>query len=188
MISGDISMKSKKVGEQLRMLLQSAFGMTRQEVVILIILISGGLTGMIIRRTGVISMQGIRAHDGMTRAHFIIDSIIKAEDKRLENMLSGDSTKDTIPSLLDAGIRPAYPQKTGKQPSIININTASAQEFMQLPGIGPSTAEKILAYRKQQSFATIDDIMNVKGIGEKKFEKMKPYLRIGGEPIKSKKQ
>jgi competence protein ComEA len=50
---------------------------------------------------------------------------------------------------------------------------------MQLPGIGQSTAEKILAYRTQQSFTDIEDIMNVKGIGEKKFEKMKPYLKVG---------
>jgi comEA protein len=103
-------------------------------------------------------------------------------------MLSVDSTKDTIPSLLDAGIRPTYPPTKIKKPSIININTASAQEFMQLPGIGPSTAEKILAYRKQQSFSTIEDIMNVKGIGDKKFAKMKPYLQIGDKPIKTKKQ
>lgn len=181
-------MKINKVGEQLRVLLQSAFGMTRQEAVILIILFSGGLTGMIIRRTGVISMQGIRAHDGMNQASFIIDSIIKAENHRVNQMLLVDSTKDTIPSLLDVGVKPTFPKKQLKQPSIININVASVQDFMQLPGIGPSTAEKIIEYRRQHSFATIEDIMNVKGIGEKKFEKMKPYLRLGEKPIKSKKQ
>ncbi len=143
---------------------------------------------MLIRRTGVISMQGIRAHDGMKQAHVIIDSIIKAEEHRIDQILLGDSTKDTIPSLLDAGVRPTYPEKLVKQPSIINIRTASAQEFMQLPGIGPSTAEKIIAYRKQHSFASIEDIMNVKGIGEKKFEKMKPYLQLGAKSFKTKNQ
>ncbi|NBO69597.1 MAG: helix-hairpin-helix domain-containing protein [Bacteroidetes bacterium] len=68
---------------------------------------------------------------------------------------------------------------------IIDINKAGLHEFMQLPGIGQSTAEKILAYRTQQSFTDIEDIMNVKGIGEKKFEKMKPYLKVGFSKTKN---
>lgn len=63
---------------------------------------------------------------------------------------------------------------------IVNINTAGTAELDTLPGIGPKTAEKIVAYRKSNgSFKTIEDIMKVKGIGPKKFEKMKGLITIG---------
>ncbi|MBS1493318.1 MAG: helix-hairpin-helix domain-containing protein [Bacteroidetes bacterium] len=61
----------------------------------------------------------------------------------------------------------------------INLNTAGTDELISLPGIGESTAEKIIEYRnKKGKFKKIQEIMNVKGIGEKKFEKIKEYLII----------
>lgn len=51
----------------------------------------------------------------------------------------------------------------------ININTASADELQLLNGVGPSTANAIVEYREQNgAFANIDDLVNIKGIGEKK--------------------
>ena len=64
----------------------------------------------------------------------------------------------------------------GKQ---ININTAAKDELMQLPGVGEKTALLIMEYRENNSsFKTIEDIMEVKGIGPKKFDKMKKYLKV----------
>lgn len=61
----------------------------------------------------------------------------------------------------------------------INLNTAGIDELVSLPGIGQSTAEKIIEYRNRKGkFKSIQEIMNVKGIGEKKFEKIKTYLII----------
>ena len=60
---------------------------------------------------------------------------------------------------------------------VININSAPKEELMMLPGIGESTAEKILMYRKEHGgFKKIEDIQKIKGIGKKKFEKLKPYI------------
>ena len=62
----------------------------------------------------------------------------------------------------------------------ININTASKEELEEIPGVGPSTADKILTYREENGlFTFIEDIMNVTGIGEGKFEKMKDIITIG---------
>ena len=61
----------------------------------------------------------------------------------------------------------------------VNINTASQQELETLTGVGPSIASKIVEYRKQNGlFKTIDDIKNVSGIGDNKFESFKDEICV----------
>jgi len=61
----------------------------------------------------------------------------------------------------------------------ININKASQTELETIPGIGPSTALKIINYRKENGkFLSIEDIKNVSGIGESKFEEISKYIRV----------
>ena len=61
----------------------------------------------------------------------------------------------------------------------IDINKATQQELMQLKGIGEKTAEQIIEYRTSVGkFTKIEDIMNVKGIGEKKFEAIKDQITV----------
>jgi len=68
----------------------------------------------------------------------------------------------------------------------ININTAGATDLQQVPGIGPSTAQKILDTRKSYgSFKSVDDLLAIKGIGPKKLEKMRKYLTVGKSPTKN---
>jgi len=62
---------------------------------------------------------------------------------------------------------------------VVHINSADASELQRLPGVGPSTAEKIIDYRRQIGrFASLDQLMDVKGIGPKKLEKMKPFIAL----------
>lgn len=62
----------------------------------------------------------------------------------------------------------------------INLNTATKDELVALPGIGPSKAQAILDYRNQHGpFRSVDEIRKVKGIGEKLFAQIKPELSIG---------
>jgi len=61
----------------------------------------------------------------------------------------------------------------------VNLNAATQAQLEALPGIGPKAAERILEYRqKNGSFKKIEDLMNVKGIGEKSFLKLKPLLTV----------
>ncbi|MEI6915010.1 MAG: helix-hairpin-helix domain-containing protein [Armatimonadota bacterium] len=61
----------------------------------------------------------------------------------------------------------------------VNINKAGAAQLDTLPGVGPATAQKIMAYRKASGgFMRPEDIMNVKGIGEKKYADMKAYISV----------
>ena len=66
-------------------------------------------------------------------------------------------------------------KKSGK----ININTANSEELQSLKGIGPSTASSIIAYREEYGgFSSIEEIMNVKRIGEKTFDKIKDRISV----------
>lgn len=61
----------------------------------------------------------------------------------------------------------------------VNINTGGVEELKTLPGVGDSLAQKIINYRNENGkFKTVDDLKNVSGIGEKKFESMKKYVKI----------
>ena len=70
----------------------------------------------------------------------------------------------------------------------VNINTASVEQLQLLPRIGPSVAQRIVEHRKSNGqFKTAEDLMLVRGIGEKSFETLKPYLAISGETTLSEK-
>ncbi|HUF24275.1 MAG TPA: helix-hairpin-helix domain-containing protein [Vicinamibacterales bacterium] len=69
----------------------------------------------------------------------------------------------------------------------VNLNTATAADLEKLPGIGPATAARIIEYRQKNGpFKKVEELMNVRGIGEKSFLKLKPLVSVAPpktEPI-----
>jgi competence protein ComEA len=61
----------------------------------------------------------------------------------------------------------------------VNLNTATLEKLMTLPGVGESTAQKILEYRnKNKKFKSVDELKNVSGIGEAKLNTLKEYIYV----------
>ena len=71
--------------------------------------------------------------------------------------------------------------KAAKPPAAaIDINKATANDLLKLPGIGPGLAKQIVAYRKKHGpFIRIEDLMVIKGIGFKKWKEIRPFITVG---------
>lgn len=78
------------------------------------------------------------------------------------------------PSAQNHSLSPPSPRSNG----LIHLNRASLQELQELPGIGPKTAEKIIAYREDRPFQRIEDLMEVHGIGDKKMEAVRGLVTL----------
>lgn len=112
--------------------------------------------GMIAQRRAVIPEIEVIDAEKETSAVSITETYVESED-----------TADVSSEGSDAA-----------QNAVVNINTASAEELMSLNGIGEKTAAAIIEYRKDSPFEKPEDIMNVKGIGEKKYENIKNSICV----------
>ena len=85
-----------------------------------------------------------------------------------------------MPSAAAPGQTKDLGQTAPKPPlTVVNINTASASDFEALPGIGAKTATRIVDYRQKNGpFKKVEELMNIRGIGEKNFLKLKPQLTV----------
>jgi competence protein ComEA len=68
----------------------------------------------------------------------------------------------------------------------VNINTATTQQLTSLPGVGEKLAGRIVEYRqKAGGFRSVQELLNVRGIGEKNFAKLTPFLTLGESPART---
>ncbi|HBP24111.1 MAG TPA: hypothetical protein DD632_01225 [Oribacterium sp.] len=95
-------------------------------------------------------------------------SISEEVETNTEHMPTKDHTERLLPQ-----------EATATESGRINLNTATLEELDALPGVGPSTAQNIITYRETYGgFAAPEEIMNVKRIGEKTYEKLKDYISV----------
>jgi len=156
-------------------------GFTQTEIIVILF-----LAGLFI--LGYIYVEFIK-DDGSTEAKYIdytkedslfalysgINSEYDPEDSTLNSNLE---IKKRVLELSDtiAYVKKDYSSLTEKS---INVNTAGVDELTKLPGIGVKTAEKIIQLRNERGkFRRLEELMDIRGIGEVKFGKIKKYLYI----------
>ena len=116
----------------------------------------------------------------------------RAEQPSGGNGAGETGSKSSVPAFASGVVPPRRPDsKSGthgtrssgkfKDPSQgqVDLNTADAAQLQHVPGIGPAMAERILEYRRTSGrFQSADDLLQVSGIGDKTYQKMRPYLRV----------
>lgn len=91
-------------------------------------------------------------------------------------------SKRLIGSVILAGLVLAALPTFAAESRKVNVNTADASQLALLPRVGPSVAQKIIDFRKENGpFKSAEDLMLVQGIGEKTFQLLKPYVAVSGE-------
>jgi competence protein ComEA len=136
-------------------------------------------------RPGVYALaQGSRVQDAISASGgFLVDA-----DKTGINLARTleDGEQLDIPyqvgtsPVLGTPIAPPAPTEEPASTELININTASQAELETLPGIGPTTAQKIIQYRETNGpFVSTQDIINVSGIGPGTYERIKDLITVG---------
>lgn len=152
--------------------LQDATNASKQELVAVMTLLGMTLAAL------AISYWRISIADDETRAWLrALDSLARQEDTFAE---SPDDTATTPNAASDTALpmhqHHSYQRKVPPA-APININTASKQQLMQLPGVGEVVAARIIEERARRPFASPEDLLKVNGIGKKKLEQIRPYIR-----------
>ena len=122
--------------------------------------------------------EGTRVFEVIEKAGGLTEDAFIEQINQAEAVTDGQ--KIVIPSSEDAQQSLMPQTASGKDSSgLVNINSADSETLQEIPGVGPATAEKIIAYRTENGrFSSIEDLKNVSGIGDKTFEKMKDKITV----------
>lgn len=158
-------------------------GATGSEISAVLVILLGLIIGLAVRTTSANDYLALQNNSVSDEVFQSLDSLAKAEQSTfvgtdIENVADSSLVKaDTIVAKQQF-LGSQLPSRKDEFTGIVNLNTASRVQLMKVPGIGEKTALAIIAYRESSPFITIEDIMNIKGIGQKKFEKMKSNIRV----------
>lgn len=132
-------------------------------------------------RPGVYALpKGARVQDAISAAGGFLAEADKANINLAQLVEDGEKLDIAYIEGASPVLATPLPEVVATTTELININTASAAELDALPGIGPTTAQKIVDYRaKNGPFVSTEDIINVSGIGPASYERIKNLITVG---------
>jgi len=156
--------------------IQSSTGATRSEVIVVLVLAGAILLGNLLQRCDSGLHAPGDAHVSQLEILQRLDSLLAPVDS------NGEPAEPQATSAApEHNARPHSPPNANASRGMaslgrVNLNTASLTQLQRLPGVGQATAERIVEHRKQTPFRRPEDVMLIRGIGEKKYAKMQPFL------------
>lgn len=138
-----------------------------------------------VKTPGVVTLiEGSRVNDAVVKAGGLVGDADTDRINLAEILQDGEKVYipkkgEQIAAPASSTSSKAASNKSSSGGGAVNINTANKEALDGIPGVGPSTADKIIQYRQQnKGFKSVDEFKKVPGIGEKKFEKLKSYITI----------
>jgi competence protein ComEA len=145
--------------------IQTGLGLTKSEAGVILFLSLGLIIGGAAK---ILKLDKATEHYDFSQS----DSYFEAASSKLDSIISAeeDTLKASSKSQVKAKATVAFP---------LDLNKATLVEFTALPGVGKATAQHMIDFRNSNlKFATVDDLLKVKGIGRKKLEKIKPFVKV----------
>jgi competence ComEA-like helix-hairpin-helix protein len=163
--------KKKSIFSQL----QSFFGISRAELIFVIVILSGLILGLCVKILRGGDENSINNSEVAALIYNTLDSLADAEAK----LYTGSSLDPSDAQIIDTSQSSFSHSKKKELPKYkININNATQSELMLLPMVGRTTAQKIIDYRKLHPFKSPTDLLKVEGIGRKKLKSILPYIKV----------
>jgi comEA protein len=148
-------------------------------VLLLVIIIVLLLSSLFLQRTFNFNQQ---EYDQVLAEFEKRSALIQQEEKQLAEKYIPQPTVNTPAETIEKQEKVsemAEPENEEVAPKIVNINTANEQLLQTLDGIGPAYAKRIVEYRDANGpFSSKDELINIKGIGEKRLDNIRPYITL----------